>query len=114
MFAGHQPALPVAGLAVAEVGWLTERRDLPGLLVPAHDAVVGNVREQQTICIAKPDRPFGPVEPGRQLLNWRIKHDIGCKFRIDSFKKGHDALQGLFEVIDNIRADTRKGEGASG
>src|SRR6266851_3002107 len=43
VLAGDEPALAVAGVAVGVARRLAEDRDRPRLLVPAHDAVVGDV-----------------------------------------------------------------------
>ena len=48
MLAGDQPALAVARVAVGIVGGLAEDADRAGLLVPAQDAVVGDVAPQHS------------------------------------------------------------------
>src|SRR3954447_5987703 len=43
VLAGDQPSLAVAGVAVGVVRRLAEHADRTGLLIPAHDAVIGDV-----------------------------------------------------------------------
>jgi len=69
VLADQEAALPVAGQAVGKVGWLTKDARMPGGLVVAHDAVVGNVGEEDVPPVAEPDRPLGPAESRRQLLH---------------------------------------------
>src|SRR6476620_1284741 len=58
MLAGDEAALAVAGVAVGVIARLTEDADPAGLLIPAHDAVIGNVAPQKTTRIAEIDRAF--------------------------------------------------------
>ena len=91
MFAGQQPALTVAGVAVGIVRRAAEGRQ-PRAGRPAQDAVVRNVGKQQTVGIAEPDRAFGPVKAGGKLLDRGIAHDKGAKTRIGGFEEGHLVL----------------------
>ena len=61
MFAGHEPALPVARIAVGMIGGFAPRRREAGRLVPAHDAIVGGVAPQQIAPVADPHRPLAPA-----------------------------------------------------
>src|SRR4051812_12683583 len=69
MLAGDEPALPVAGVAVGVVGGLAEDIDRARLLVPPHDAVVGDVAPEEVAAVAEPNRPLAPAEPRREPLD---------------------------------------------
>ena len=69
VLAGDEPALAVAGVAVGVVRRLAVHAGAPGLLVPAHDAVVGNVAPQQAARVAEIDRPLAPAHAGREPLD---------------------------------------------
>src|SRR5262245_59765369 len=72
MLAGDESALPVTGVAVGVVGGLTEDADPAGLLVPAHDAVVGNVAPKETAGIAEIDRALVKAAAGREPFDaWK-------------------------------------------
>ncbi len=72
-FAGDQAALVVAGQAVGVVrGCAIDAQGLADL-VPAHDAVVGNVTDQQVAAIAHPYRAFGPAQAGGDLFHAGIE-----------------------------------------
>jgi len=68
-FADHQPALAVAGQAIGEVCLLAKYAQRLADLVPAHDAVVGNVAEQQVAPVANPYWTFGPAQTVGDLLD---------------------------------------------
>ena len=85
MLAGHQTTLPVAGVAIAVVGGTPKERYLPGLFVPAQDAIVGNITEQQKPSVPKVYWPFGPACPGPQPLHRRISQAVGSKAGIEDF-----------------------------
>jgi hypothetical protein len=61
MLAGDQAAAAVAGVAVGVVGGLAEDRDVARFLVPAQDAVVGDVAPQEVTAVAEIDRSLGPT-----------------------------------------------------
>ena len=69
VFAGQQAALQVTRQAVGMVGRRAKGRDLPSLVVPTQDAVVGNVAPQQAAVVAKPLRAFAPAATRGDLLN---------------------------------------------
>ena len=73
---GDQPALAVAGVAVGVVRGLPIDAGRAGPLVPAHDAVVGDVAPQQAPRIAEPDRPLRPRIALRQPLDARQQHAV--------------------------------------
>ena len=70
VLAGDEPALAVAGVAVAVVGLGAEGADA-GLRRPAQHAVVGDVAPQQVAAIGEPDRAFRPDAAVRQLVEMR-------------------------------------------
>src|SRR5262245_19493874 len=69
MLAGNESALAVTGIAVGVVGGATEDADPTGLLVPAHDAVIGNIAPQETARIAEVDRALVKTAAGREPLD---------------------------------------------
>ena len=69
VFAGEEPALAIASVAVGVVRRLAENADRARLLVPAHDAVVGDVAPQQAAPVAEPDRAFAPAHAGGDPLD---------------------------------------------
>src|SRR5262245_14311940 len=76
MLAGDESALAVAGVAVGVVGGLTEDADPAGLLVPAHDAVIGNVAPQETARITEIDRALVKTAAGREPLDARKREPV--------------------------------------
>src|SRR3954462_2843928 len=66
MFAGEQPALPVTGVAVRESGRLPEHANRPGLLLPFHESVVGNVAPEEVTAVPEPYRAFAPSGARRE------------------------------------------------
>ncbi len=68
-FADHQPALAIAGQAIGEVRLFAKYAQRLADLVPTHDAVVGNVAEQQVAPVANPYRTFGPAQTVGDLLD---------------------------------------------
>ena len=76
MLAGDEAALAVAGVAVGVIGGLAEDADPAGLLVPAHDAVVGNVAPQKTARIAEIDRALVETAAGREPLDARKREPV--------------------------------------
>ncbi len=87
VLAGDQAALAVAGVAVGVVGGLAVDAHPPGLLVPAHDAVVGNVAPQQAARIAHPDRPLAPAHAGGEPLHPGIVDAIFGEARIENLDR---------------------------
>ena len=70
MLAGDQPPLPVAGVAVGEVGRAAEDRHAPRQRVGVQRrmrlfGMSLNSRQPQVV---EPDRPFGPAAAGDKLL----------------------------------------------
>src|SRR5262249_33874434 len=84
---GDQPALVIASVAVAVVGWAAEDADSPGLLAPTQHAVVRDVAPQQVAAIAEPDRPFGPAEAGGEPLDRGVADGILRKARVDHLNR---------------------------
>lgn len=67
--ADDEAALAVAAHPVGEVGVFAVHREGVGDFVPTHDAVVGDVADQQVTPVADPDRPFGPTHAGGKFLD---------------------------------------------
>src|SRR5207237_8689769 len=76
VLAGHEPALPVSGIAVGVVRWLAEDADRPGFFLPFEDAVVRDIAPQQRAEFTEPDRAFAPaaagIEPLARRVHWRL------------------------------------------
>ena len=72
MLAGDQPAFAVDGMAVGVHGRLAEDRDRAVGLVPAHHAVVGDVRPHQIAPGREPGRPLGPAAAGVELFEVHV------------------------------------------
>nr|GEZ34032.1 hypothetical protein [Tanacetum cinerariifolium] len=70
--------------AVGEVGMFAVHGEGVGDLVPAHDAVVGDVADQQIAAIADPDRPFGPTHAAGEFLHAGIIHEDWLPARASS------------------------------
>src|SRR5215475_2557842 len=69
MLARDEAPLPVAGVAVGVIGWLTEHTDRASLFSPAQHAVVRNITPQQIAPIPKPAGAFGPQCPRVEALH---------------------------------------------
>jgi hypothetical protein len=96
VLAGDQPALAIAGVAVGIVGGLAVHADSPGRLIPAHDAVVGNVAPEHTSGISEIDRAFAPAHARGQPLNAGIEQAIAVEARVEALDGGVGiALAGL-------------------
>ena len=96
VLAAEQAPLAVAGVAVGEVRRLAEHADRPGLLLPLHDPVVGDVAEQDVAAVAEPDRPLGPAEAGGQPLDLgRLMPVAGERWVDDLDERVGVALAGL-------------------
>ena len=74
VFARDQASFAVDGVAVRVHRRLAEDADVTVILREAHDAVVGNVAEQNIAPGRKVDRAFGPAESGRDALD---RHGAG-------------------------------------
>src|SRR5437667_12670626 len=87
MLAGDESTLAVAGVAVGVVGGLTEEADPAGLLVPAHDAVIGNVAPQETTGIAVIDRALVKATAGREPLDAGKREPVFVEGRIETLHR---------------------------
>lgn len=67
--ADDEAALAIAAHAVGEVGMFAVHREGVGDFVPTHDAVVGDVADQQVTPVADPDRSFRPPHAGGEFLD---------------------------------------------
>src|SRR6202140_5741623 len=74
MFASDQASFPINGVSVRVERRLAEYAQVTVILREAHDAVVGNVAEQNVAPSRKVDRALGPAHPGRDALN---RHGAG-------------------------------------
>src|SRR5262249_43012908 len=72
---------------VGVVRGLAEHAQPPGLLVPAHDAVVGNVAPQQAARIAEIDRALAPAHVGRDALDAGKGQTITRKTRVEDLDR---------------------------
>src|SRR6266480_7042580 len=88
MLAGDESTLAVAGVAVGVVGGLTEDADPPGLLVPAHDAVIGNVAPQETARITEIDRALVKATAGCEALDAGKREPVFVEGRIETLYRG--------------------------
>src|SRR5258705_13440560 len=83
MLASDESALAVAGVAVGMVARLTEDADPAGFLVPAHDAVIGNVAPQKTAHIAEIHRALVETAAVREPLDARKREPVFIEGRIE-------------------------------
>src|SRR5215470_13039799 len=83
MLAGDQPALTVAREAVRVVRRLAKHAGAPGRLIPAQNAIVGDVAPEEGARIAEPHRPFTPARPGIEPLDARLRNAIAREARIE-------------------------------
>src|SRR5581483_6787053 len=88
VLAGDEPALAVARVAVGEVGRLAEDRGDARLLVPAHDAVVGDVAPQHVPAVAEPHRPLRPPEAGGEALHRRVEDAVLGEALVEDLERG--------------------------
>ena len=79
MLARDEAPLPVTGVAVGVIGWLTEHTDSAGLFSPAQHPVVGNITPQQIAPIPKPAGAFGPQCPRIESLHRSMSEGIGLE-----------------------------------
>ena len=82
MLASDEAALSVASVAVGVIGGLTEDIDPAGLLIPAHDAVIGNVAPQKTARIAEIDRAFVETAAGHEPFDAREREPVFVESRM--------------------------------
>src|SRR6267142_3001264 len=87
MLAGDESALAVAGVAIGMVGGLTEDADPPGVLVPAHDAVIRNVAPQETARITEIDRALVKTAAGCEPLDAGKREPIFVEGRIEALHR---------------------------
>src|SRR6266568_6165355 len=87
MLAGDESTLAVAGVAIGVVGGLTEDADPAGLLVPAHDAVIGNVAPQETARITEIDRAVVKTAAAREPLNAGKREPVFVEGRIETLHR---------------------------
>src|SRR3954451_8725692 len=87
MLASDEAALAVAGVAVGVIARLTEGADPAGFLVPAHDAVIGDVAPQQTARIAEIDRPLVETAAAREPLDARKRDPVFVEGRIETLNR---------------------------
>src|SRR4029453_18133332 len=59
----------------------------PGLLVPSHDAIVGNVAPQQATGVAEIDRALAPAHVGRDALDAGEGQAITRKARVEDLDR---------------------------
>ena len=88
MLAGDKSALAVPGIPVGVVRGLTEDADPAGLLVPAHDAVIGNVAPQETTGIAEIDRALVKATAGCEALDAGKREPVFVEGRIETLYRG--------------------------
>ena len=98
MFACDQPALAVAGVAIAVVRRLPKCGDAAAGS-PTQDSIVRNVGEKQAARIAEPDRPFDPVKPGGELFDRSVAQNETVEDGVIGLKEGHSAAPGFLRVV---------------
>src|SRR3954463_5027178 len=69
MFASEESSLAIDGVAIRVHRWLAVYAEVAVILAKTHDAVVGNVAEQQVAPRREIDRALGPAEPGCDAIN---------------------------------------------
>ena len=88
VLAGNQATLAIPGVSVGVVGRLPIDSGLARWRMPAHDAVVGDVAEQQTVPIAEPDRPLGPPGTGPEALQGGVGVDVVPEAVVHNLHRG--------------------------
>src|SRR4029453_5707831 len=89
VLAGHQPALPISGVAVGVVRWLAEDADRAGFLLPFEDAVVWDVAPQKRTEFTEPDWAFAPAAAGIEPLDRRVHRRLDrVETRIERYDCG--------------------------
>ena len=88
VLAGNQPALSIPGVSVGVVGRLPVDRGLAGRRMPAHDAVVGNVAEQQAVPVAETKLALGPPGTGPDALQGGVGVDVVPEAVVHNLHRG--------------------------
>ena len=83
VFAADQPPLPIARVAVGEVGRRAEHRRVAGQRVVAHQPVVRDVAEDYAVHVAEPHRTLGPFGPGPDAAQQGRAGDVFLEPRIE-------------------------------
>src|SRR4051812_21945244 len=87
VLAGDEPSLPVARVAVGEVGGLAEDADRAGFLVPTHDPLVGDVAPEKRARVAQPHGSFAPAKAGGQPLDPRGLDAVALEALVEDFDR---------------------------
>ncbi|KPW88171.1 hypothetical protein ALO79_200278 [Pseudomonas syringae pv. castaneae] len=82
MLTDQQTTLTVAGHAIGLVRGLAKHAQAPCGLVPAHDAIVGQVGEQQESTIGEPCRAFCPAQAATETLDLGMGQTVVGKTRV--------------------------------
>src|SRR5215510_3907946 len=115
VLAGDEAALAVARVAVGVIGGLAEHADPPGLLVPAHDAVVGNIAPQEAARVAEIDRPLVEAAAGGDAFDAGERDAIFLEARIEHLDGGIRVALARLPAGERPRVDgRRKSAGARG
>src|SRR5262249_25724428 len=94
---------------------LAEHADPPGLLVPAHDAVVGNIAPQEAARVAEIDRPLVEAAAGGDAFDAGERDAIFLEARIEHLDGGVRVAIARVPAGERPRADARrKSAGARG
>lgn len=67
---------------------LAVHREGVGDFVPTHDAVVGNVADQQVSPVADPHRPFGPTHAGGKFFHAGVENPQFEKAVVEDVNEG--------------------------
>ena len=87
VLAGDEASLPVAGVAVGEIGRAAEHRDAAVLFVVLHDPVVGDVAPQQISAIREIGGPFRPAHAAGDLLHRAAVDAVFQEARVENFER---------------------------
>ena len=112
MLAGDQPTLAVARIAICVVRWLAEHAYPPSLLVPAHDAIVGNIAPQQATGVAEIDRALAPAHVGRDALDAGEGQAITCKARVKDLDRRIRIALARLPAAEGCAGDRHRGNRA--
>jgi len=82
MLGRDQPPLTVARMAIGLARGFAEMAHRPGFLIPAQDAIIGDIAPQQATLIAEPYRTLTPAGAGVKPLHRREHDVIGAKARV--------------------------------
>src|SRR5262249_22274553 len=83
VLAGDQPALAIARQPVRVVRRLAKHAGAPGRLVPAQDAIVGDIAPEKGARVAEPGRAFAPARPGVEPLDACLRNAVAREARIE-------------------------------